>query len=73
MVLVIILKSQRVLAVKNSNWIEEPVTGKYTRFYYSPNPDASANFKATKKYLFDENSVGVYDCYVIRHFGKYSS
>lgn len=70
MVFAIILKSLRPLAVENVERLENPVSGKFTRFYHSPNIHAPPNFMAVKKYLFDESAEAVYDCYVIRHFGE---
>lgn len=72
MFFVIITQSRRILIVRNQHWLEKPIAGKFSRYYFSPNSDDAPNFAAKTKFLFDKNSEGCYDCFVYRCCGEYN-
>lgn len=73
MVFIIVLESRRFLIVHNEAWIEKPVPGCFSRYFFSPNENALPDFTTKNKYLFDNQQEGWYNCFVNRVFGKNTS
>lgn len=65
---VILLNQTKLIAVKEE-WVQDPTLLSNTKFYFSPDQNAVADFNSASKYYFDENRPSCYNGYVCKTFG----
>lgn len=65
----IYLAHKRVIAVKRE-WIQNPVLRSKTKFFYSENPNATADYTTCPLYYINKNIDACYDGFILQGFGK---
>lgn len=67
---VVFLASKRFVVIKK-NWLQNAVVGKPSKVFYSPNPDAIANFNSEVGFYLNTTIDACYDTFVYKAFGKW--
>lgn len=65
----VFLASKRFIAIKG-DWIENAIVGKTSKVFYSPNLDATADFRSDPKFYLNSSVAACYEGFIYKKFGK---
>lgn len=69
---VVYLASKRFIVVKK-DWVKNAVDGKPSKVFFSPNPDAVANFNNKVAYYLNTTVDACYEAFICKAFGNYNN